>query len=375
MAALSGDSNDPLIPAVSAAHSAAGRGVAASSVQGIALEAAATRDTAVFAHSDTGRGLDARSAQGIALEATATRDTAVFAHSDTGRGVDARSAQGIALEAAATRDTAVFAHSDTGRGLDARSAQGIALEATAMKDTAVFAHSETGIGVDARTNGTGAAIVGQCSQSFDSNDAVLGICKVGGNAIHGKGGTNAGLFEGSVTILGGSLMVSAVGQIGGEITANSIFAANKHFLIDHPCDPANRYLRHCTIESPEMMNVYSGNVTTNQDGEATVILPDYFEALNRDYRYQLTVFGQFAQAIVAAEIADNRFEIRTDRPHVKVSWQVSGIRQDAYARAHPVIVDQEKPLAERGFYLHPQAHGQPEESGLAGRRRSVTQIP
>src|SRR5438105_3271732 len=99
------------------------------------------------------------------------------------------------------------AHTSSGRGVAASSAQGIALEATAAKDTAVFAHSDRGVGVDARTNGTGAAIVGQCTQSFDSNDAVLGICKFGGNAIHGKGGTNAGLFEGTVVIKGGSLQV------------------------------------------------------------------------------------------------------------------------------------------------------------------------
>jgi hypothetical protein len=118
-----------------------------------------------------------------------------------------------------------------------------------------------------------------------------------------------------------------------------------------------------------MMNVYNGNITTNQHGEATVSLPDYFEALNGDYRYQLTVIGQFAHAMVETEITDNRFAIKTDRPHVKVSWQVSGIRLDAYAKAHPMIVDQEKPLAEKGFFLHPQAHGQSEDKGLAGRRR------
>src|SRR5262249_41487081 len=177
------------------------------------------------------------------------------------------------------------------------------LEATATNDTAVFAHSDRGAGVDARTNGTGAAIVGQCTQSFNSNDAVLGICKLGGNAIHGKGGTNAGLFEGTVVIQGGSLQVSRVSGIGGEST--SIFATNKHFVIDHPCDPANRYLFHCSVESPERMNVYSGNITTNHNGKATVILPDYFEALNGDYRYQLTVIGQLAHAVVESEITNN----------------------------------------------------------------------
>jgi trimeric autotransporter adhesin len=162
--------------------------------------------------------------------------------------------------------------------------------------------------------------------------------------------------------------------VTSAIFCDSITSPHKHFLIDHPCDPANRYLYHSSVESPEMINVYSGNVTTDQNGKATVILPDYFEALNGDYRYQLTVIGQLAHAVVETEISDNRFGIKTDKPHVKVSWQVSGIRRDAYAKAHPVTVDQEKPLAERGFFLHPQVHGQPENKGIAERRRRLKEV-
>jgi hypothetical protein len=63
-----------------------------------------------------------------------------------------------------------------------------------------------------------------------------------------------------------------------------------------------------------MMNVYNGNVSTDADGNATVELPSYFEAINGDFRYQLTVIGQFAQAIVTEEVKDNHFSLRTDRP-------------------------------------------------------------
>jgi hypothetical protein len=106
-----------------------------------------------------------------------------------------------------------------------------------------------------------------------------------------------------------------------------------------------------------MMNIYNGNVTTDAGGLATVELPDYFEALNRDFRYQLTVIGQLAQAIVAQEIENNRFVIQTDKPKVKVSWQVTGIRHDAYANAHRIQVEEDKPEAERGTYLHPELFG------------------
>jgi len=106
-----------------------------------------------------------------------------------------------------------------------------------------------------------------------------------------------------------------------------------------------------------MMNVYNGNVVTDKNGKATVVLPEYFEALNRDFRYQLTVVGQFAQAIVAKKVDHNRFVIRTSKPNVEVSWQVTGIRQDAYANAHRIEVEEDKPQQEQGHYLHPELFG------------------
>ena len=87
-------------------------------------------------------------------------------------------------------------------------------------------------------------------------------------------------------------------------------------------------------------------------------LPDWFEALNRDFRYQLTVIGRrFAgrRPCVAEEIKDNHFAIQTDQPETKVSWQVTGIRQDAFAKAHRIPVEEDKPDAEQGTYLHPEA--------------------
>jgi hypothetical protein len=102
--------------------------------------------------------------------------------------------------------------------------------------------------------------------------------------------------------------------------------------------------------------VYNGNIVTDGSGKALIELPGYFEALNRDFRYQLTVIGEFAQVAVSREIEDNRFEIRTDRAKVKVSWQVTGVRKDRYADAHRIRVEEEKKDAERGRYLHPELY-------------------
>jgi len=112
------------------------------------------------------------------------------------------------------------------------------------------------------------------------------------------------------------------------------------------------------------MNVYNGNVTTDAEGVAEVTLPDYFKSLNRDFRYQLTVIGAFAQAIVSKEIDGNHFTIKTDKPNVKVSWQVTGVRKDKWAEENRIVPVQEKEGAEKGKYLHPEEHSRSEEDKL-----------
>jgi hypothetical protein len=155
------------------------------------------------------------------------------------------------------------------------------------------------------------------------------------------------------------------GYFKGKVHVNGTLSKSAgSFKIDHPMDPENKYLSHSFVESPDMMNVYNGNVTTDAKGEAVVQLPDYFEALNKDFRYQLTVMGQFADAIVSAKVKDNRFTIKTDKPNVEVSWQVTGIRKDPYAEQHRIPVVEDKPKDEQGTYLNPIEYGQPETKGL-----------
>ena len=126
---------------------------------------------------------------------------------------------------------------------------------------------------------------------------------------------------------------------GNLVVTGTVSKGGGSFRIDHPLDPENKYLYHSFVESPDMMNVYNGNIDDRRTGEAIVTLPDYFDALNRDFRYQLTVIGQFAQAIVGEEIKGNSFDIRTDKPGVKVSWQVTGIRKDKFANENRIQVE------------------------------------
>jgi hypothetical protein len=187
----------------------------------------------------------------------------------------------------------------------------------------------------------------------------------GGNVRVTAGNGNGGLSGGSIFLNPGTGSPNGSVTVNGNLTVTgSVSKGSGSFKIDHPLDPANKYLSHSFVESPDMMNIYNGNVVTDDKGEAEVVLPDYLEALNRDFRYQLTVIGQFAQAIVGTKIKNHRFTIRTDKPGVEVSWQVTGIRQDAYANAHRIPVEEDKPAVERGYYLHPELYGAPKEKGI-----------
>jgi len=136
------------------------------------------------------------------------------------------------------------------------------------------------------------------------------------------------------------------------------------FKIDHPLDPENKTLSHSFVESPDMMNIYNGNAELDQRGEAVIELPDWFEALNRDFRYQLTTIGGFAPVYVAEEIVGNRFRIAGGTAGMKVSWQVTGIRHDPYAEQNPIVVEADKPEKEVGSYLNAAAYGMPEERSV-----------
>ena len=173
----------------------------------------------------------------------------------------------------------------------------------------------------------------------------------------------AGRFSGNVWVDGGV-------SVSGTLTAGA-----KNFKIDHPLDPEHKYLYHASIESDKMENIYDGSVTTDGNGNATVTLPAWFDALNTDCHYQLTCIGQFAQAIVASKVQGNQFTIKTDRPNVEVSWQVTGIRHDAFALAHPMQVEQDKPEREQGLYQNPEAFGQPESMGTGYTHRHKSLRP
>ena len=187
-----------------------------------------------------------------------------------------------------------------------------------------------GFGVYGRHAGQGIGVYGEAENGF---------------AVSGFSPNNwSGYFQGSVSVVG------------------TLYKSSGAFRIDNPIDPEHSYLQHSFVESPQMTNIYKGHVTTNGKGFATVKLPSWFGALNKDFEYQLTILGHApwgTEARVWDEIAHNRFTIRTSKPNVKVSWQMTGVRQDRYANAHRIRAVVPKEDTADGRYLHPDLYGKP----------------
>ena len=137
--------------------------------------------------------------------------------------------------------------------------------------------------------------------------------------------TGAILFEGNLAITG------ALSKGSGS------------FVIDHPLDPKNKLLYHSFVESPDVKNLYDGVAQLDENGEARITLPNYFMALNKDFRYQyFPHLEPMPNLYIKQEIKDNEFVIAGGAPLGRLSWQVTGIRHDPYILAHPVIPEVEK---------------------------------
>jgi hypothetical protein len=343
--------------------------------QGTALMGHATATTGgtrgVYGRSDSpnGFGIQARNAgaQGIgaAIQAFGGNNIGVDAradhsaspalrawHSGDGNAIYATTGVGgIAIEATSP-SIAIEGSSVAGTGVYGATNSGYAVYGEAADGDGVLGESTSGAGVYGSALGGNVGVLGE---TVAGGIGVWGYSS-SGYGVKGESPTNAGIF--------GTSSGGYSGYFTGSIWAQSANASVKNFRIDHPLDPANKVLVHSCVESNERKLVYDGLITTDAKGEATVVLPAYFQALNRDVRYQLTVIGSFAQAIVKHEVAGGSFVIATSEPSTRVSWLVTGVRQDAYAKAHPLEVESVKKGHEKGRYLTPLEHGHPASASV-----------
>jgi hypothetical protein len=267
---------------------------------------------------------------GVRGWATATGAVQNFGVAGTAAGNSGTGVFGRAYATGAITNTGVYgeANGDTGRGVwgETTGDQGCGVYGRAL--------SGTSAGVHGTAQGPGGR-------------GVYGYSWIG-YAIHGESLVGeAGYFEGTVVVTG------------------SLSKGSGSFLIDHPLDPKNKVLRHSFVESPEMTNVYKGR-TKLVNGRTTIRLPDYFDALNHPEgrEISLTCVGGWSPLYLDGEIEGNHFVVRTTKDgnaDQEFSWVVYAVRNDAFARKNPIVVEEDKGGTSKftkGEYLHPEAFGE-----------------
>ncbi len=329
----------------------AGRSVPASGI-GLQGFAEGSDGKGVYGFAGTGTGAmgvygaatQGHGVQGYGVIGVVGNGTAWGVYGNTG------ATNGIGVNAIAANGTGVRTSGLT-TGVDATATAdgGIAVNASAT--------GSSGTGVQATGGAYGVHVSGYTSIAFVNDSAATGVYAkgdgAGGQFVGGTygvfaSGTTYGVYAQALTGGTGIYGLYCAGNMGVSGTINPSAVVVK---IDHPQAPERKWLSQSLISSGEALNMQSGTVTLDANGQATVLLPGYFAALTggSELRYQLTAVGGAAPSLhVAQEVTGNQFRIAGGMPGLKVSWQVSGVRRDDYALAHPLRVETRKSKAELG---------------------------
>ncbi len=344
----------------------------------------------VYGNNDSsdGFGVSGASSDGIGIHGESTTNVAIQAKSVDSKAIHAESENGFtAMSVVNNNGTfALYALNNDkggvgiigsavmmGMDLDASNAK----VASGSKEALIGLNVQDymyGITVEAETTGVESKVQGMLNGlaidqdgsvdcaiygEIDKGTGVKGVInKTTGYAIHGvtkhrEDNTYAGRFDGDVLVTGDL-------RVNGNVYKHDI-----NFKIDHPLAPGDKYLVHSGIESSERKNIYDGRAILDAKGEAVIKLPEWFQALNEDFRYQLTPIGSACPNLfISREVKNNEFTIAGGKPKATVCWQVSGVRKDNWAKAHPMKVEVDKRKDEKGRYIHPELFGKSDNQSV-----------
>ena len=366
---------------------------------------------AAISGSSTGgaSGLNGFSASGYGIRGSSNTGIGVYGASAAGNSNTAVGVYGINNNTSGAGAGVGGANSKTGNlGFLGGPTYGVAGVSANGSQTGVFgtSSSATGYGVEATntssgygvfaTSTSGSGVYGSGNHGVDGSGTAYGLygTSFAGDGVYGSGGLNGVYGLGSVNgVYGetnGTSLQDDSGVRGNAPSGNGLYGTgvigvfaqgslyagsfagdiqiNGHVhtsgvgdvRLDDPADPANSTITHAFVGSSEMKNIYDGVAILGPSGTATVALPAWFETLNKDFRYQLTALGTpQAGLFVSKEIANSEFTIAGGVPGARVSWQVTGVRRDPWANAHPIQARQAKSDSDRGFYIVPELYGQP----------------
>ena len=280
------------------------------------------------------------------------------ARTNGGFGVNGQGYAGVVGEGVLLTQDCFGVYGATTRGVGTQGeTDDIAFQGIVGRNYATYGAAGSGIGV------MGDGLTGVWGQTTDG--AGYGVFGINGSTSGTTNNIGVG-GQGWIGVYGAFDNTSGAGGYGVFADGDLGSSGTKSFVIDHPLDPENKLLKHYCIESPEVLNMYRGNVVLNQDGEAVVDLPNYFESININYSYILTPIGAPANLYIKSKIENGRFEIAGGKSNMEVSWTVYAERNDAYVKANPSSTEVEVQKRQPGTYIAPELFGQPKEKSMFG---------
>lgn len=131
----------------------------------------------------------------------------------------------------------------------------------------------------------------------------------------------------------------------GVYIGGALSKASGSFKIDHPLKPKTHWLEHSFVESPDMLNLYTGNAQIKK-GKCKIKMPNWFIPLNGknddDFTFQLTSLGQQNDLWVKEKMNEKGEVIFAGEKDGKFSYMITAIRHDKWAENHRVKVESKK---------------------------------
>src|SRR5581483_10031624 len=224
-------------------NSTTGSGVYGYSNSGTALYGITDNGTGVIGSSTTGRGVYGVSATASSTIAGVWGENSAFAGTGVVGNALNTNSTGVAGIADPSGGTGVYGRG-AANGISGNSTNGKGVYGVSVNGNGVFGQSTNNDGIYGTTDvSSSSGVYGQNFADFVlGGSRPFGVTGVGSTGIHGiTMDFIAGYFDGDVFV-----------------STNLIVNGSKHFKIDHPLDPANKYLLHASIESPEVKNLYDG---------------------------------------------------------------------------------------------------------------------
>lgn len=323
-------------------------GVQGQSTSGVGVSGLSMSSTGVLGQSDTYPGVWGKTGNNSGVVGESTTGNGVYGVSDTdGQG---RGENGVYGRSNVPNKGGVYGENPAGGGYgaygNATGFSGIGVYGAAPGSSSsrgVLGTATTGYGVyGSASDPNGIGVYGESARGAHGEIGTYYSGTIGWPAHHGGFGTEIGNF--AVGVLGsagssGGVGVLAIGSGVGDSVApagaflGNIFLTGEVYFanegVANPLDSvaAASPVTRRAVESSQALDVCSGNVTLDANGEATVSVPGS-SSWNADARYQLTSIGAPAPGLyIAEEVKDGHFRIAGGSPGLKVSWQISCVRR------------------------------------------------